>query len=292
MDAASERHRELRTIIEKLSRKRVAAVSRPCLRVNSPLPEELRAWRVTYHGDLMRRRDVLQQQFASGLIIIAAVTGIILFAAWLEKAWVAIALIGVAAVSVGVRQSWPPLRRYLSRLSRYPVLESQYNETRARITELEHTLEDRPALVARSVQEGRLQVIGTILAARVDPVPMISAVAIRDGGLMVSARSANAAKVPIGARFSLMVEGSDVVLGVVSVQGPGEDETSLVLVCVEEVITEFWERLRSEAGRNPGPPNGVELRRYQIGSLPGLDDIPTNLTRPVARRQRKNADQR
>jgi hypothetical protein len=232
----------------------------------------------------------IAQRFATTVIAIAAIIGIIAFAVAEKNPWIAIVSIGAAAAIVGLGELGPILWRYLARLSHYPILQDQYAQSQQRILDLEAQLADAPARVARSVNAGRTQVVGAILAAGILPSPVITSVALEGDRLIVAAHRASTTPVPIGARFSLVVVGVGRLLGILSVVGVNpDDDTKLVLECAEEVVPEFWERLRTEAAMNPAPPGGVELSPYQLGSLPGLEDLPSNLMQPTAARRRRNA---
>jgi hypothetical protein len=235
----------------------------------------------------MQRR--MAQRFATALVTIAAIIGIIAFAVAEKNPWIAIVPIALAAAYVGLRELGPSLWGYLGRFRRYPILQNQYAQSQQRVLDLEAQLADTPARVARSVQEGRMQVVGALLAAGVEPAPTITSIAVEGDHLRVAAHRASAAPVPLGARFSLVVVGVGRLLGILSVVEVNADDTNLVLECAEEVVPEFWERLRTEAARNPAPPGGVELSPYQLGSLPGLEDLPSNLMQPTATRRRRNA---
>ena len=154
----------------------------------------------------MRRRQ-MAGQLATALVTIAAIIGIVAFAVAIREPWLAPVLVGAALLYVGYRQLWPPTKKYLQRFTRYPVLASQLEDMVKQVVQLEEMLVHRPSLVARAVQEGRLQVFGALLAARVDPTPTIMSMTVRDARIRMAAQRAKTTIVPVGARFSLAVIG-------------------------------------------------------------------------------------
>lgn len=226
----------------------------------------------------------------SGAALVPLVTvgaALVLFASWLGAVVFLVALL--LAVGWGAR---PHMQEAREKLRRYDTLATQADGLVAQVERLaaenervkEAAGEATQEALATEIEEGKLQVIGSLLGLGAGP-PQLIAVSTTAGELELVAQYDDPDKpVRLGTRYQLQMTATGDRKGVVQVVRLDETQRMVYLQAVDKTVPEYWERLEDAAVANPTPPTGVRLTPVQY-DLPRALMPPTQT--PVQRLLRK-----
>ncbi len=190
---------------------------------------------------------------AAALVLLADLVGALIFVAGV-----------LVAIGWGIQ---PHLREAWGKVQRYEALESEHEKLKAQVAGLlaEQELLKASAEegLAGGIEEGKLQVLGSLMGSIAGP-PQLIAVSVTGATLELVAQFDDPAKpVPLGARFQLQMTATGDRKGVVQVVRLDEPQRMVYLQAVERTVPEYWERLEDEAVANPTAPQGVRLAPVQ-----------------------------
>jgi hypothetical protein len=223
--------------------------------------------------------------FIAAVILLAGLGGLYLLGDALHKPWIfwlSVALAAAYAVLryvvrwVGPFRGW--LRERIRRNIDYPRLQVQVNSLTAENQALRNAVGIAKLSGERSYQAGlreaRQQLAGVINAIQVKQMPTIMSVSLVGGRLQLTCHREGPEEVPINARFSVAVIGSNQPLGALVITGVSDGGQTLTAEPVEETDAAFWQHLREQADHDHAAPNGIKLGEYSLPDLPPLSPEP------------------
>jgi hypothetical protein len=217
--------------------------------------------------------------FIAAILLLAGLGALYELGQFLHKPWIFWLLVGLAAAYAVVRYlgRWiGPFRRWLQerirRIVDYPRLQGQVNSLTDENRDLRKEIGIAKLSGDRSYQAGlreaRDQVVGVMLAIQVKEMPTIMSVSLVNGRLQLTCRREGADEIPINARFSVVVSGSNQPLGALVITGLSNNGQTLTAEPVEETDASFWQHLRERADHDHAPPNGIKIDPYTLPPLP------------------------
>jgi hypothetical protein len=213
------------------------------------------------------------KRFWGWVVSLAVVGGMWFGAVAINKVWQFWALIGAAAFLTILARLWPKAKQILNRIRDYPALDAQVKVLRDEVEVMRQQLANEKGRVdserLKGLRQGRSEVAG-ILRANTADVPILKAVVMRNGQLLLMAAIADP-KYPLdGALYYIKSELTDEIKGTVRVQGldaPGSEY--VLLECVQQRSAAFWDQLAARAELNPEVPSDVKL--VQVTKFGDLD---------------------
>jgi hypothetical protein len=181
----------------------------------------------------------------------------------LHLIWVFWVVIALAAFAAGAKMVVPRLVTYATRIKNYPALLRASGESQEANDRLRAELREAEAAVlvrwSEGVDEGRRQILGSLLAIEVTKIPSLTGIDLaRDGRLLLLAPWLEGGP-RVGARFSLSAASSGSTRGVIEVVDVNKAEGRISFLCVEEHNPAFWKHLLDRAAVNSEPPADVTL---------------------------------
>lgn len=247
----------------------------------------------------MRSVDILWSFLVKGVVVdfwkrfwaaVLSLTGIValyLTALPLHLLWVFWAVIGLAAAYAGISIGFPRVADWVKAVRNHPALlnaaataEREAGRLRSELNAAETAANTQ---WSAGLEEGRRQIIGGILAARVVSPPQPVAVHNDAEGRTILVATCNDPNIEIGARFRLSASSAGVSRGVVEVVDI--DDARRVSLCrcdLDRAFDRFWEYLAQKAETDTMVQPGLELTPElaepfeEVGPVPsdGLSAIP------------------
>jgi hypothetical protein len=199
----------------------------------------------------------------------------------LHDDWVFWALIPAALILGAVSLWWRNVVRAIVRfweflvgitaaVRNYPIALAEVESLKAQLAEANNRVQKQPDEMKMQYQAGRLEgrreIIGEVLGHAINKRPQIVAISKGETGVVLVGTYSEGETVLVGARFTVQVQATGEVKGIVELVSETKADRLVYLACVEKTSPRFWTNLNDRLDVDPTAPPGIVLGHYQISS--------------------------